>query len=65
MFRKILIIAYSFLILVPSLAIASVTLTVEDGQGYLSSLNNPVEVSLDNPEDKIKGRNSTLQLIRE
>ncbi len=40
--------------LFPSLIMANVTITAGNGSGYLGSQNNPVQVSLDNPDDKVR-----------
>lgn len=51
-----LIVNLCFLIFFPLLSqAADVTLTIGDGSGFLGSTGNPVEVSLDNPNDKVKG----------
>ena len=50
------ILTFCFLILLPLLSrAADVTLTVGKGSGLPSSTDNPVEVSLDNPGDKVGG----------
>lgn len=47
-----LIVVFCFL---PSLTQAEVTLAIGDGSGFPGSNENPVVVSLDNPNDKVKG----------
>ena len=54
----VMLLAFSFYFMVASplpILAGDVTLTVGNGSGFPGSLNNVVEVSLDNPSDIVKG----------